>query len=55
MITVEEFRSAIRSNNLETVLDDILLGDAAAHVTATNIDHLRDALVRRIWYRRGHD
>ena len=38
MITVEEFRSAIRSNNLETVLDDILLGDAAAHVTATNID-----------------
>jgi hypothetical protein len=44
MITVDEFRARIRSNELEFFLDNVLLGDGAAHIATEHIQYLEISL-----------
>jgi hypothetical protein len=44
MITIEEFKSRIRANEMDHLLDGVLLAESAAHVTDSNIAHVATSL-----------
>jgi hypothetical protein len=44
MITVEFFRAKIRSNDLDFLLEEVLLGGDAEHVANHDLEHVRSTL-----------
>jgi hypothetical protein len=44
VITVEEFRERIRRNEVEFLLDTVLVGNGATHVSIPDIEHIRATL-----------
>ena len=47
MITVSEFRTRVRNNELEELLEQQVLSEGALHVTAENIEYLQESLALR--------
>jgi len=44
MVSVEEFRTKVRANELEALLDEVLLADEALHVSVQNVLKISSAL-----------
>jgi hypothetical protein len=47
MITVDEFRERIRNGELDGLMDEVLLGDGAAHLTKNEIEHIRSSIASK--------